>query len=191
MAIKRSELSGETTVDRGFSLAARVACESQKTSMQVFISYAHRDQKIAKELSLKIAKALTSKLSVPAVKVWLADNEVLPGENLSLETGKALEQSNAMVVLLSPDAVESRYVRSEIAYALSSPKFEGRVIPVVIKPTKDIPWFLHTLAMIHARGTDAQSVKRIAEKIVDSLAEAAKEGEVVQRVSGGSKVAHR
>src|ERR1043166_6640866 len=107
---------------------------------QIFISYAHKDQKIAKEL--------TSMLAAGGMKVWLADEQVLPRDNVSLEVGKALEQSDAMVVLLSPDAVASQNVRREIAYALSSPKFEQRLVPVMVKATKNIPWFLENLAPI-------------------------------------------
>src|SRR5437773_10233247 len=129
--------------------------------MQVFISYSHKDQKIAKQLSSRLADA--------GVKVWLAAEEVLPGENLPLEVGKALQRSDAMVVLLSPDAVESQWVRSEIAFALSSPKFEGRLVPVMVKPTKRVPPFLEKLPMIHSRGTRSESLNRLAHKIVESL----------------------
>lgn len=151
--------------------------------MQVFISHSQEDQKLAKELS--------SRLSAAGVNVWLTEERVLPGENLPLEVGKALQKSDAMVVLLSPDAVESRDVRSEIAYALSSPKFEGRVIPVIVKPTKAIPWVLQTLPMIRPRGTRGPSVKRLAEKIVDALLETTKGEKVVERILGEPKVAHR
>src|SRR2546426_6577819 len=123
------------------SRKTKVTRRNQRT-MQVFISYSLKDQAIAKELS--------SGLSAEGVRVWLAAEEVLPGENLPLEIGKALRRSDALVVLLSPDSVESRGVRSEIAYALSSPKFEGRVVPVIVKPTKDIPWFLQTFPMLRS-----------------------------------------
>ena len=148
--------------------------------MQIFISHSQKDQKIARELRSELAAA--------GMKVWLAADEVLPGANLSAEVGKALEHSNAMVVLLSPDAVESRNVRSEITYALSSPKFEGRVFPVVVKPTKDIPWFLQTLPLIQSPGIHPQSVRRIAEKVVESLTDSAKP---TGRVMGEAKATHR
>ena len=150
--------------------------------MQVFISHSYKDKKIAKELS--------SRLSAAGVNIWLAEEEILPGENFSLEVGKALERSEAIVILLSPDAVGSSNVRSEIAYALSSPKFEGRVVPVVIKPTTGIPWFLRTFPMLHLRGAQSQSIREIAEKVVESLTENAKSERVVERVLGRPKAAH-
>jgi|SRR5579859_5671367 len=129
--------------------------------MKIFISHSDKDS--------KLAEALSSELSRPGVNVWLAEKEVLPGDNWSLEVGKALQRADAMVVLLSPAAVESENVRREIAYALSSPKFEGRVVPVVVKPTEDIPWFLRELPMVHSRGAHGRSVKKLAEKIAETL----------------------
>lgn len=151
--------------------------------MQIFISHSQKDQKFAKELS--------SRLSTAGVTAWLAEERVLPGENLPLEIGKALQRSDAMVVLLSPDAVESPNVRSEIAYALSSPKFEGRVVSVIVKPTKAIPWFLQTLPIIRSRGSRGPSVKRLAEKIVDALADSTSGESILERVLGEPKIAHR
>ncbi|MBI2925102.1 MAG: toll/interleukin-1 receptor domain-containing protein [Verrucomicrobia bacterium] len=129
--------------------------------MQVFISHSHKDQRVAEELTARLAAA--------GVKVWLAEKEVLPGDNWSLAVGKALQRSDAMVVLLSPDAVESPDVRREIAFAFASPRFEGRVVPVVVRPTGGIPWFLRTFPLIQLRGTRGQSLKRVAEKIVEAL----------------------
>jgi hypothetical protein len=149
--------------------------------MKIFISYSHKDQKIAKEL--------TSELAAAGMKVWLAEDEVLPGENFSLQVGKALEQSDAMVVLVSPDAIQSQSVRHEIAYALSSPKFEQRLVPVMVKPTKNIPWFLETLHPIHSRGPHVESVKRMAARVVESLLGRGKEDKVVDRAAGGPKSA--
>jgi len=149
--------------------------------MRVFVSHSHKDQRIAEELS--------SRLSAAGVKVWLAEKELLPGDNWPLEVGKALQRSDAMVVLLSPDSVESRDVRREIAYALSSRRFEGRVVPVVVRPTEGIPWFLRTFRVIHPRGAPRQSVKRMAEEIVESLIGSAKKERVVESILGEPKAA--
>lgn len=129
--------------------------------MQVFISHSYQDEKIARELS--------SYLSAAGLKPWLAFDQVLLGENLPLVVGKALERSDAFVVLISPDAVESPNVRGEISYAFSSSRFEGRVIPVVVRATKDIPWFLQKLPMMTSRSGNSQGLKEVAAKIVRTL----------------------
>ncbi len=131
--------------------------------MKVFISHSAKDAKFAMELSSSLAQT--------GLDVWLAEKQVLPGDNWPLEVGKALQRADAFVVLLSPDAVESENVKREISFVLASPKFEGKVVPVIVKPARGIPWFLETLQTVRSRGTDKKSLKRTAEEIVDLLGE--------------------
>lgn len=144
--------------------------------MQVFISHAQADEKLARELSGQLAEA--------GVKVWLAEQEVLPGDNLALEVGKALQRSDALVVLLSPESVASKYVRSEITYALASARFQDRVVPVMVKPTRNIPWFLKTLEIISVRATDSQAVEQLAQRIVAALGGKVARNELVAEPAG-------
>jgi hypothetical protein len=67
--------------------------------MKVFLSYADADR--------SYTQGLASELTREGYQVWNAAQEVLPGENFPLKIGEALEQSTAMVVLLSPEAVKS------------------------------------------------------------------------------------
>ncbi len=146
--------------------------------MQVFISYAAKDREIARELG----SALTKR----GLKVWLADEQVLPGDNWSLKIGEALDRSKAMLVLLSPDAVKSELVRREIQYALSSPKYEGRVIPVIVRPTKDIPWILRKF---HVTRLDREKKSRLPKQLVDLLLGGGS-GEILEAILGKAKLAH-
>ena len=98
----------------------------------VFISYAHSD--------LAVARQVAAQLEDAGNKVWFADDAVFPGENLMLEVGKALEKSDAMVVLISPESMKSDWVRQDIKFALSAPQYRGRLIPVIVKPTGCPPW---------------------------------------------------
>jgi hypothetical protein len=69
---------------------------------KIFLSYAHRDLKSARELARVLKKH--------GLGVW-PDEEIAPGENWWEQTGKALSEADAMVVLLSPEAVESSEVQ--------------------------------------------------------------------------------
>src|SRR5579871_4087224 len=111
-------------------------------SMQVFLSYASADEEFAKSLS--------SHLSRRGFSVW-TDEELLPGDNAWLRIGEALKRSKALVVLVSPDSMRSEYVRHEIEYALGNPGYEGRVFPVEIRPTQDVPWILRRLKPLDGR----------------------------------------
>src|SRR5271163_4013871 len=81
--------------------------------MQIFLSYAGSDK--------AYAKSLASQLQKRGFSVWSPRDEVLPGDNVWLQTGEALKKSRAMIVLLSPDSVRSEHVRREIEYALGDP----------------------------------------------------------------------
>jgi len=108
--------------------------------MRVFLSYAQSDKEVARNLATHLEEA--------GHKIWLADDALFPGQNIALEVGKALDKSEAMVVLLSPQALKSDWVRQEIEFALGAPQFRGRLIPVMVKPTADIPWILKKLPIV-------------------------------------------
>jgi len=125
--------------------------------MKVFLSYAQSDREVAKELVSHLEKA--------GHNVWFADDALFPGENWALEVGKALDESEAMVVLLSPQAMKSDWVRKEIEFALGARQYRGRLIPVMVKPTADIPWILKRLPIVRLGKHITGAVREIAEYI--------------------------
>src|SRR5262245_50829681 len=108
--------------------------------MNIFISYAPRDEGLALDLASRLDKA--------GHHVWYAGGHIFPGDNPGREAGSALEQAEAMLVLVSPESMQSRDVRQEIDYALGSPRFAGRVVPIVVEPTQDAPWIFKTFPVI-------------------------------------------
>ena len=125
--------------------------------MNVFISYSHADK--------KWADALRSGLTEEGFEVTVPGDDIEPGENWHLEIGKALDRANAMVVLLSPDSVASKSNRAEVEYALFSPQFRHRLIPVLVKLTADIPWILRKQPFIRATKDVNETVHRVAEAL--------------------------
>jgi len=108
--------------------------------MKVFISHAAKDSAAAETL----AKALTEQ----GHGVVYPNDDLFPGDNWSLKIGRALEEAKAMVVLLSPDAMASPSVQGEISYAIASPRFKGRLIPVMLRKTTHFPWILKKLQVV-------------------------------------------
>jgi len=125
--------------------------------MKVFVSYSAEDRKVAKELSSQLAEA--------GYEPWDRAEALFPGDNWALQNGKALQESDAMVVLISPKSMKSDWVRHEIEYALGSPRFKGRLIPVVVKPTKDMPWILERFPMVQL----AQGLPKATRQIIEYL----------------------
>ncbi|MFH0980739.1 MAG: toll/interleukin-1 receptor domain-containing protein [Planctomycetota bacterium] len=127
--------------------------------MKVFISYAPQDKKLAEYLSQRLSKK--------GFEVWRPEEQILPGENWALKYGQALEDSDAMIVLVSPEALRSRGVREEIQYALSSMQYADRVIPVVVRPTRKMPWFLRKLPLLSV----GKSRTRLSQSLLKHLRE--------------------
>lgn len=116
--------------------------------MQVFISHASKDTLMAQQLARRLSEA--------GLRVWLPENEILPGDNWAKKVGQALEDSDLMVVLVSPQAFESEWVKEEIQYALTAGHYKGRLIPVFLgaedKTSSDeMPWILRKLNPIQVK----------------------------------------
>jgi hypothetical protein len=114
--------------------------------MKVFISHVHQDAKWAD----LIRRELRGKSHFD---VWDSELEIQAGDNWALKTGKALASSDVVIVLLSPESVRSPFVRKEIDFLLANRKFRGRVISLMVKPTKDVPWILRTPELQFIDGT--------------------------------------
>jgi hypothetical protein len=129
-------------------------------AMQVYISYSPADQELARELA--------SQLSEAGFEPWF-DQDLLPGDNLQLENGKALEHSEAMVVLVSPESARSKWVRNEIQFALGSLQYANRLIPVQVRPTSEMPWILGRFPMVAGDGDVAEVGRRVLDRLRDAI----------------------
>src|SRR3712207_2570525 len=105
--------------------------------MKVFISYSYKDAALAKKVAAFLDKA--------GLNAWYDKREIMPGENWAEKVAQGLRDSDAMVVLLTPHALESASVRWDINYALSEKAFNNRLIPVLVGDSEDfssynVPW---------------------------------------------------
>src|SRR5438477_6199237 len=91
---------------------------------KIFLSYASSEVSFARQLAQNLTEA--------GLNVWFDEMELPTGENWAKAIGKALDKSNAMVVLLSPDATKSAWINRDIEYAISTPRFRGRLFPLMV-----------------------------------------------------------
>ncbi len=131
--------------------------------MRVILSHAARDS----ELARRIAAALTA----AGLTVWDPVAEILPGDNWAAKAAQALQESEAMVVLLTPDGLESDWVRRDMEYALGEIRFKQRLIPVLVGAAdqlaeQDVPWILKHLNTVRLVEDDPASAQRVAEAIL-------------------------
>lgn len=129
--------------------------------MKVFISYVNEDRDLARKLSRSLEDA--------GFEVWLDESHILPGDNWAEKVSQALNDSQAMVVLVSPAAMESKWVRHEIEFALGAKEYSGRLVPVFVGPRNSIPeerlpWILRRLKGIEwTDQAEEESLREVAE----------------------------
>ena len=132
--------------------------------MKVFLSHSHTDAPLA----TRVSEALQRK----GLDVWDPDVDLLPGDNWAAKVARALEESQAMVVLLTPAAVNSSHVKREMEYALGEKRFSNRLIPVFVGDraslsTHDIPWIVRRMPSVELDdpGNEDTQFDRIADAI--------------------------
>ncbi len=112
--------------------------------MKVFLSHAPKDGPLAQELTKQLSRA--------HFDVWNSEEEIEPGENWAKKTGEALDDSELLVILLTPQAMKSTTLRRDIEFAIGGKKFADRVFTVYVGPTfaagKDVPWILMRLPFV-------------------------------------------
>jgi len=130
---------------------------------KVFISNAQEDEPLAK----KIAAALKAN----GFDTWLG-SEVSPGENWDEKINQVLREAKAMVVLLTPEALQSPSVQYEIEYALSHKSYKKRLIPVIVNEKKisslEAPWILLNLPFIELGEGHEEEIGKIVEALKDA-----------------------
>jgi hypothetical protein len=130
--------------------------------MKVFISHANDGS--------EAARALAASLRREGFQVWLAQEEILPGDNWAEAVSQALKESQAMVVLFTPEALAASNVRWEVGFALGSPNYRDHVIPVLLGPIlpEAIPGVLRRYAL-QLKEMDPNQVNRVVREIMSAL----------------------
>lgn len=93
---------------------------------QIFISHAHQDAEVAQRLAHDLA--------AHGYDIWVAPDSIRPGEKWAEAIDRGLDESGIFVVLLSPDAAASDWVKRE-TYAAIEFEDEGemQLYPLMLK----------------------------------------------------------
>jgi CRP-like cAMP-binding protein len=105
----------------------------EQPAPKLFVSYSRRD--------LEFVMRLTADLEKHGIHTWIDMYNINPAESWTREIGRGLESSQAMLLILSPDALESKNVEDEWLYYLDIGK---PVIPVLYRDVT-MPYRLHKL----------------------------------------------
>jgi hypothetical protein len=89
---------------------------------RVFISYTHTDRDFAARLAVDLTRA--------GVNVWYDQWEILPGDSIVEKIDSALQWNDHLLIVLSPEATQSRWVAREINSSLLK-SLDGRSVSLI------------------------------------------------------------
>jgi|SRR5256885_2184832 len=135
--------------------------------MQVFISHSSKDEVLVRRIA--------DVLKASGMDVWDDTREIMPGENYAEKVAQALKESEAMIVLLTSEGINSKWMRWEIEYALGRAAFNKRVIPVTVGDPKEltegnVPWILRHFKTVNLpeNGASEENIRRIADVLQEA-----------------------
>ncbi|MBK9747079.1 MAG: toll/interleukin-1 receptor domain-containing protein [Chloroflexi bacterium] len=127
----------------------------------IFISYSRRDWE-------SHVRPLVDRLRQAGFSVWVDQHLLQGGQDWRDEINAALDQCGRMILCVSPDALESKYVRLEYRYFLDENK---PIIPVICREAKLLPelrplqWIGYDMdALIQLLGRPAINVNDSADR---------------------------
>jgi hypothetical protein len=130
-------------------------------SKDIFISYSRRDQ----EFVTRLAYDLNEQVAF----VWFDRSTIQPGQKWHDEIMEGIQECKAFILVLSPDAMESRYVREEVNKALELGK---AIFPVIYRPANWTGQFEALVREVQTLDLRSGSYTDNFQKLVDGLIEA-------------------
>src|SRR6266540_793733 len=91
---------------------------------EVFLSHSSRDRRIASRIANMLRRH--------GVLVWYSQTHLRGAQQWHDEIGAALNRCDWFVVLVPKSAINSKWVKHELVFALDSARYENRVLPAQI-----------------------------------------------------------
>jgi hypothetical protein len=84
------------------------------------------------------------------IPVWFSEVHILGAQQWQVEIGSALQRCDWFAIILSPQSVESMWVKRELSYALQQNRFDNRIVPITYQPAdfEQLSWTLSTFQMV-------------------------------------------
>jgi TIR domain len=138
----------------------QASADSLKAPLRIFISYNHADKAFARRMVLD--------LRAEGIDIWFDELEMKPGDSLLYRISDAIESIDFLIVALSPESVNSTWVKQELEMAMTLQLSEGRVrvIPVMVRDCA-IPLFLRGKLWLDFR--QPEKYWRNIVRLVDSI----------------------
>jgi hypothetical protein len=121
---------------------------------EIFLSHATQDRAMAQRLAHTLARH--------GIPVFFSPQNILGAQQWQNEILGALQRCDWFVVLLSPDAINSMWVKREVAFALQDLRYEDHIIPLQYRECdlKSLQW-LSLFQMIQFTGDFADGCRNL------------------------------
>jgi hypothetical protein len=139
-------------------------------SKDIFISYSRRDQEFVTRLA--------GDLNAQVAGVWFDQSTIQLGQKWYDEIMEGIRDCKAFILVLSPDAAESKYVREEVSKALELGK---TIFPILYRPGKWSGEFESLVKEVQTLDLRSGSYTDNFHKLVDGLIEAGAAKATVER----------
>lgn len=93
---------------------------------ELFLSHATPDRQLATDLADMLRRH--------GIPVWYSRTDIRGSQQWHDEIGEALNRCDWFAVLLTPNSVESRWVKREVVHALNDTRYDDRVVPLLYTP---------------------------------------------------------
>ena len=112
---------------------------------EVFLSHSSVDRAFVTQL----AKVMRGH----GIPVWYSETNIRGAQQWHDEIGAALRRCDWLILVLSPNAVASKWVKRELLFCLQEDRFDGRIIQIINKTCEhdDLSWTLSQLQMVDFR----------------------------------------
>ncbi len=112
--------------------------------VRVFLSHSHEDNEY-------VRSQLVEPLKNREIHTWYSADDIPKGALWTAELRQAISQCNWMIVVVSQNSANSRWVKREIDLAVAAGHLEGRIIPIIIDKTNlnEVNEFLSSMQAIN------------------------------------------
>jgi hypothetical protein len=132
----------------------------KRSPPSIFISYSHADK--------PFVQRLVADLKVSGANAWIDEAELRIGDSLLTKIQSAIDRTDYLAAVLSPNSVSSRWVQEELQQALHL-QIGGKpltVLPILLAEC-DIPGFLR--ARLYADFRDKEQYEGSLEALLRSI----------------------
>ncbi|MBM3943023.1 MAG: toll/interleukin-1 receptor domain-containing protein [SAR202 cluster bacterium] len=109
---------------------------------EVFLSHSSQDR--------PIATSIAETLRRHGIATWFSETDILGAQQWHDEIGAALQRCDWFALILSPNFVNSIWVKRELLFALQQNRFVDKIVPILNVPCEflRLSWTLPIFQMI-------------------------------------------